>query len=152
MTKGEKTGLTAIGILGGLTGLYFFFTKKNAINQLRYRLSDAKISLSGTAILLKIDLIVTNPTNTSLQFKNFVGKIYVDNTDLGTLDIPNPTLLNSKSETTVTLTSIIGASKLITNVLDVISTGKLPSKGILDGILNVGNIQMRIYEVFNLKS
>ena len=154
MTKGHKTGLTVAGIaLGGFL-LYKFAAKKQAVGQLRYRLGDVSLKLQGLALLVKINLVVTNPSAEKLQFKNFYGKLYLDSVKVGNVDIPHPVLINPKSDTPVILSTVLSSTQIINSLLDVIATGNTPSAGIIDGVLNIGNLQLPIYEKFdmNLKS
>ena len=90
-STGKKFFITAL-TAGALYGLYRFFSQKNAVNQLRTVVSNIKLSFKNTALQINMSLDITNPTDESLQFKNFTGKVYLDSQQAGTIDIPNPVL------------------------------------------------------------
>lgn len=150
MTKGQKTGL----ILGGGAILAFVAFKsasvKKAVDQLRYTLKNVNVKLQGVALLVKIDLIVSNPSPTALNFKSFYGKLFLDTVKLGVLDIPQPTLLPPHSETTVSLSTVLSGTTIVNALIDLIASKSRPSKAILDGVLNIGAIQLPVYEQFDM--
>jgi LEA14-like dessication related protein len=151
MTKGAKTGL----LLGGGAILAILAFKgaaiKQAVGQLRYTLKNVSVKMQGLALLVKIDMIVTNPSPTALQFKSFYGKLFLDTVKLGVVDIPQPTLLPPKSDTTVSLSTVLSGTTMINALMDILVSKSTPSKAILDGTLNIGTVQLPVYEQFDMK-
>lgn len=145
----SHTGLKVFGLVGlaGL-GLYFLHNVQNAVDNLRYTLREVKISYKNLRLLINIDLVITNPTNQDLKFKQFTGKVYADNTFLGYADIPNQTVIKAKSDTIVNLSTVIPANSVIDIFINNIAKLKLPTTGKLTGLATVGNVNIKIDETF----
>jgi LEA14-like dessication related protein len=147
-STGKKFFITAL-TAGALYGLYRAFAQKNAINQLRVDVKDIKLSFKNTAFQINLNLSIDNPTSETLQFRNFTGKIYLDSQQAGTLDIPNPVQIKPRSNYTVPLTAVVPLATITKQLVNILLTKQVPTKGIIDGIVNIGNLQLPVYQVFN---
>ncbi len=138
------TGITALGLFG----IYKLFAKGNAINQIRTDISNIRLGFKNTAVQINIELLITNPTSETLQFKSFVGKVFLDSQPVGSIDIPNPVSIPNGT-TKVPLLATIPITSLTRTFMSVLFEKQMPTKGIIDGIVKIGNLQLPVYNVFN---
>lgn len=146
-STGKKVLIT-VATAGLFIAAYKFFAQKNAVNQLRTDVQDIKLSFKNTAIQINMSLDITNPTDQTLQFKNFTGKVYLDSQQAGVIDIPNPVSI-PKGTTRLPLTAVVPLSTITKQLVNILLSKQLPTKGIIDGIVNVGSLQLPVYQVFN---
>lgn len=147
MKKGPAILLTIL--TGGLAYAgYKGYQKNNAIDNLSISIKDIKVGFANKFMQTKIELLVKNPTSEALRFKNFTGKIYLDSQSLGNIDIANPVNISPKSTTPVTLSSTLPTNNIITTMASFLFSKKLPTKGIVDGIITIADLKFKVYKEF----
>lgn len=150
MAKG-KGGLIALGLMGSAIAAFAWFgRKKEALERIDYSIKEVKIRLSGSTFLVKIDLLINNPSNEKLSFKSFDGTVYADNQKLGDVSIPNSTVIAPNTQTVVSLSSFIPANNIAQIFLNTLTEMKLPSKAILRGTLTVGRFKIPVDNTIDL--
>jgi hypothetical protein len=140
-------GLVVVTAIG-LYGLYKFSNKSQALERISYILQEVKLKLQKGLFLVRIDVIVMNPTNETLRFKDFSGTLFADSQKIGDINIPNPVNILPKSQTKVELQAFVPLAKAANLLLNSLLTMKLPTRGLLKGTLRVGNIQLPVEEEF----
>ena len=136
------------GILA-IFGIYKLSNKSKAVEKLQVVVQSVKIGFASAFMQVKIILLVRNPSNETLSFKNFVGKIYIDSQTLGNIDIPNPVKISPQADTPVTLSASVPVTNILKAAASFLFSKKLPSEGIIDGVVNIGDVQLKIYKTFS---
>lgn len=153
MANTQKTGLIVSALAAlGLFGLYKFSNKSQALGRISYFLKEIKLKYQKGVFVVRIDLIIHNPTSEELKFKDFSGSLFADSQKLGDIEIPNPVLIKAKTDTPISLNTLIPAGKIATLFLNALSTMSLPSKGILKGTIRVGAMQIPVDEAFDFNT
>lgn len=145
----KKGLLTFLGIAAGF-GTWFYFKKSATIDALQVNPTNLKFKVAPKFIQVAFDLLIDNPTDDSLQFKDFDGNIYLDTQSLGSVSIPNPVNIKPKSKSKVSLSTTLPTNSILQAAASVLLDNKLPSKGIIRGTVHLGSMAIPVYKAIDL--
>ena len=77
--------MNKILLIAGAGLAYWFYTQKKAIGLLNYYIHGVDIDFDGLSPILKLDIGIQNPSNSSFQVRDFVGNLTANGNNIGTM-------------------------------------------------------------------
>ena len=85
-------------IIGAAALAYWYLTKKKAIGFLNYYIQGIGLTFDGFTPIMKLNIGIQNPSNTSFTVKDFVGNLSCNGNNIGTMSSFTPMEIPAASQ------------------------------------------------------
>lgn len=133
-------------LVAGAAGAYWYFTQKKAIGLLNYYIHDIGVDFDGLAPLMKLNIAIQNPSNSSFLVRDFVGNISANGYNIGTVSSFTPLSVPAASQVYYPVIVRLNLIGVVTDIINLIQQRSgISQEIILNGYVNASGIVAPVY-------
>ena len=136
-------GLLVIGLL----------LQKKAAGALNFLIKNVAIAFEGITPVLRLDILVQNPSNQSFTFRSIVGGLYVDGSKVGDASMFQTITISPNSQQVLPVQVRLSALAIVSDLVSIITKGSgIPKSIRFSGYVNANEIVSAIDMTYQIGS
>lgn len=131
-------------IIAGIFGIWYL-VRRNAVSNLLFQpTTDISMSFEGSLPVARINLLVQNTSNVSLQLNSFAANVYANNTYVGNVSGFTPVMIAANSEGLIPVDVKFNPLGIVQDIIRAFQTKSFAQNIELRGSVNAEGVQVPI--------